>query len=126
MEKGKILSVFLIVVFFSFFPQAPAHAARFSGAYLLQLCDVDSRGNEKVKGGATACQAYIAGVIDYHNVLQSMKIAPSVNICIPERVSSNQLQAIVLDYLKRNSQHDSFIAAPAVTMALYQVYPCRR
>ena len=104
----------------------PAQAARFSGAYLLELCDMDEKGREVVKGGHTACQAYIAGVLDYHNVLQSLNIAPKVDICIPEKVTSSELHAIVLRFLKKNSEHDGFVAAPAVTMALYEAYPCKR
>jgi len=105
---------------------APAHATRFSGIYLYQLCDMDEQGKEKVAGGHTACQAYIAGVLDYHAVLQSLKIAPRVDICIPRDVTSSQLHAIVLAYLQKNHQHDDFTAAPAVTMALYEVYPCKK
>lgn len=104
----------------------PAHAARFNGAYLLQVCDLDSKGHEKVKGGALTCQSYISGVIDYHSVLSSLDIAPRIDICIPEKVSLNELQKIVLEYLRHHSEHDGFIAAPAVTMALYDVYPCKK
>lgn len=102
-----------------------ADAARFSGAYLFKLCSMDDKGKEVVKGGHTACQAYIAGVIDYHDVLQSLELAPKVDICLPRDISSGQLQAIVLQFLQRNKEHDGFTAAPAVTMALYDVYPCR-
>lgn len=102
-----------------------AAASRFSGAYLMQLCDSDAKGKEIVKGGHTACQAYISGVIDYHDVLQSLDLAPKVDICLPKTITSGQLQAIVVTFLKNNKEHDAFIAAPAVTMALYQVYPCR-
>jgi len=105
---------------------APAHAARFSGAYLLGLCEMDAKGHEKVKGGHAACQAYISGVLDYHTVLQSLGIAPQVDICVPDRIGVGQLHAIVLDYLRNNKQHDSFVAAPAVTLALYGAYPCRK
>ena len=103
-----------------------AEAARFSGAYLLQLCGLDEKGRELVAGGKIACQAYISGVIDYHNVLRSLKVAPSVDICIPENVTSNELQLIVLNFLHENTEHDAFVAAPAVTMALYGTYPCRK
>lgn len=103
----------------------PAHAARFTGAYLLHVCEIDAKGSEKVPGGHTACQAYIAGVLDYHSVLQSLKLSPKVDICIPQAVSMNDIHGVVLAYLRRHKEHDGFIAAPAVTMALYQKYPCR-
>ncbi len=119
--------IIMMAVLATFCAAAPrAHAAKFSGAYLLELCSMDEKGNELVKGGHTACQAYINGVLDYHSVLQSLKIAPKVDICVPSDISSNQLHAAVLKYLQTNKQHDGFIAAPAVTMALYQAYPCRR
>jgi len=105
---------------------SPAQAAQFSGVYLMQLCDRDARGREKLPGGHIACQSYISGVLDYHAVLQSLKIAPRIDICVPGNVSLNQMQDIVLNYLKANGQHDGFIASPAVTMALYQHYPCGR
>jgi hypothetical protein len=104
----------------------PAHATRFSGAYLLHLCEMDKKGHELVKGGHNACQSYIAGVMDYHNVLQVLKLAPKIDICVPEKVTMNQVHMIVLKYLRAHSEHDAYIAAPAVTMALYQAYPCRR
>jgi hypothetical protein len=104
---------------------SPATAAQFGGAYLLHLCEKDAKGNEKVKGGHTACQAYIAGVIDYHNVLRSMKIAPKVNICVPDDANANLLHDTVLAFLRQSPEHDGFVAAPAVTMALYGRFPCR-
>ena len=101
-----------------------AEAARFSGAYLHKICEKDAKGREMVKGGHTACQAYIEGVLDYHGVLQSLKIAPRVDICIPPTVKSGELHDIVLRFLETHTEHDAFIAAPAVTMALFEKYPC--
>lgn len=117
--------VLVLLTAFSLVP-ARAHAARFSGAYLYQLCQMDKDGKETLKGGHTACQSYIAGVIDYHDMLQSMKIAPKLDICVPEKTSSAKLHAVVLEYLARNNMHDQFTAAPAVLMALYQAFPCKR
>lgn len=108
------------------FTAAPSRAAQFSGAYLLKMCEMDEKGRETVSGGHTACQAYISGVMDYHNVLQSLKIAPRVDICIPRGATLNDVHRVVLNYLRHHSEHDGFIAAPAVTMALYEVYPCRK
>jgi hypothetical protein len=103
----------------------PARAAHFSGAYLYHICGSGPDGRELVKGGHTACEAYIDGVLDYHSVLQSLGIAPSVNVCIPKDVGSGHLRTVVLAYMDKNPANDAFIAAPAVTMALYEVYPCR-
>lgn len=122
MRFVSLLTIFLSVVFL--FPPS-SQAARFSGAYLLELCDMDEDGKEKVEGGHTACQAYIAGVIDYHKVLQSMDIAPKLDICVPPNTLSSQLHAIVLEFLRSGPEHDDFVAAPAVTMALFRSYPCQ-
>lgn len=103
-----------------------AHAARFTGAYLLDICNMDEKGRETVEGGHSACQAYIAGVIDYHAVLQSMKIAPAIDICIPPEVKMYDLHRIILAYLRKHPEHDNFTAAPAVTMGLYEKFPCSR
>ena len=123
--RGVCLSLIVLLLALVFAPGA-AHAVRFNGKYLLQTCDIGPDGKEVIPGGHAACQAYIAGVLDYHAVLQSFKIAPKIDICVSESVSMNDLHAVVLKYLKENTQHDGFIAAPAVTMALYQAYPCRK
>lgn len=101
-----------------------AAAARFSGAYLVKICGVDAQGNEIAPGAHAACQSYISGIMDYHNMLRSMKMAPDINFCIPESVTLNEVHLYVLEYLQRNPQHDAFVAAPAVLMGLYEKYPC--
>ncbi|MCC7305402.1 MAG: hypothetical protein IT558_03975 [Alphaproteobacteria bacterium] len=109
------------ILFLSF----PAHAAQFSGKYLLTMCASDEQGKELTPGAHIACQAYIAGVLDYHNVLRSLGTAPSVDFCIPDNVTLNDLQKIVASYLYKNkNEHTSFVAAPGVAMALYGAYPC--
>ena len=120
--KAFLTALCLCLLLFS----NPAHATRFSGAYLLHLCEIDAKGKETVTGGHAACQSYIAGVLDYHNVLQSLDLAPKIDICVPSTASLRDLQLIVLKYLRSHGEHDAFVAAPAVTMAIYQVYPCRR
>lgn len=104
---------------------APAQAARFSGDYLLQMCLSDKDGKELVPGGHVACQSYIAGVLDYHNLIRSLGTSPSVEFCVPESAGLNQLQQAVASYLYQNKkQHGAFIAAPAVALALFNAYPC--
>ena len=86
---------------------------------------MNEKKEETVKGGHVVCQSYISGVIDYHNVLRALNIAPKVDICVPREASMYDLQEIVLNYLEKNVQHDDFNASPAVTMALYEVFPCK-
>lgn len=118
----------LIVATLCLFPassKAQETGALVSGAYLLELCKRDEKGKELVVGGHTACQSYIAGLIDYHNLLRSLGTSPSVDLCVPNTVKLNDLQDIVWKYLEQNAHHDAFIAAPAVSLALFAVFPCK-
>jgi hypothetical protein len=117
--RDTLLALFLVGIFSS-----PAESALFSGAYLLELCKSDDKGQEVVKGGHTACQAYISGIIDYHMLLRSLGTSPSVDFCVPPAIAMSELQAIVRTYLQQNAENDGFIAAPAVAIALYEAFPC--
>ena len=55
-----LLMVFGVTLVFSI----PAEAARFTGAYLLQVCEKDEKGRESAPGAHAACQSYISGVLD--------------------------------------------------------------
>jgi hypothetical protein len=104
----------------------PAQAARFSGEYLLYMCASDKNGKELVPGGHIACQSYISGVLDYHNLIRSLGTSPTVDFCIPENVDMNALQLQVYSYMFRNrSEHNGFVAAPGVAMAFLEYYPCK-
>lgn len=120
----RFLWGFLLTGMIGLAPVSPVQAAQFSGAYLNRICGVDDKGQEISPGAHAACQSYISGVVDYHNMLRSMKIAPEIDICIPANVTLNEMHLQVLKYLKENPQHDSFVAAPAVLLALYAKYPC--
>ncbi|MCB1680516.1 MAG: hypothetical protein H6858_02525 [Rhodospirillales bacterium] len=104
-----------------------AYAARFSGEYLLKVCALDKQGEEMVPGGKIACQSYISAVIDYHNFLRTLDAAGPDSFCIPDDVSLNEIQLVVLLYFLKNKKlHKNFIAAPGVEMALIDAYPCNR
>lgn len=118
-----ITSLLLITVAI---PDRAYAGAQISSRYLLHVCERDSKGKETVKGGHATCQAYIAGVIDYHTLLRSLGTSPNIDFCIPSKANLGQLQTIVLNYLKRNPQHNDFIASPAVSLALYEAYPCKK
>lgn len=128
----RVFPVFFLFLFCCFCFVTPCAAqkqkngALISGAYLYQLCKRGQNGAEEVAGGHAACQAYIAGLVDYHNLLQSLNIPPSVDLCVPPSTNLNDLQDIVWRYLERNTQHDVFIAAPAVSLALFEVFPCKK
>ncbi len=126
-KPEKPLFLFGIIMLFAvLITPIETQAAHFSGEYLHKICSVDRNGKERITGGKIACQSYIAGVIDYHNMLKSMNLTADMNFCVPQDVTLNELQLKVLLYLsKRNKLHRKFVAAPAVTMALYSFYPCK-
>jgi len=97
-----------------------------SGAYLMKLCEMDGAGAEKIQGAHTACQSYIAGIIDYHKLLKSLGAPPSIDLCVPNTTKLFDLQKIVWVYLEKSAHHDAFNAAPAVSLALYEYYPCAK
>jgi len=108
------------------FTASPVMAANFSGGYLMHVCAMEKDGSERVAGGHTACQAYIAGIIDYHNILKSLGTAPSADFCIPENENLYAIQKNVYRYLyNHRDQHGDFIASPGVGLALHKYYPCR-
>lgn len=72
-----------------------------------------------------ACQTYIAGVVDYHHLIKGLGTAPSVNFCLPPGITMAQIKQIVTRYLVQRTEHHDFIAAPAVSLALYNMYPCK-
>ena len=87
---------------------------------------MDRNGNELVQGGKIACQSYISGVIDYHNMLKAMDLTSDMNFCIPQKTTLNALQLRVWLYMKSRAKlHNKFSAAPGVAMALFALYPCR-
>lgn len=119
------LKLFAVLLIFSF--ALPAQAARFTGNYLLEMCASDAKGKELVPGGHAVCQSYIAGQVDYHKLLQSLNNPPAINFCVPEDVPLSKLQNIVARYLLENkNEHGSFIASPAISLALYNAYPCNK
>ena len=123
----RFIFIFAVVFLFALPSKAQKQetSALVSGAYLFELCKRDENGKELVVGGHVACQSYIAGLIDYHNLLRSLGASPSVDLCVPGTVKLNDLQDIVWKYLDQNAHHDAFIAAPAVSLALFEVFPCK-
>lgn len=89
------------------------------GVDLLSICRIERKDTE-------FCQSYVAGIIDYHNMLRTLKHEPAVKFCIPERFTLQQVTEIVLKDLANSPQHDHFTAAPAVTLALFKAFPCKR
>lgn len=122
--RGLYSLIVFILMMIAPSAQAQETGPLFSGAYLREMCESNALGQEVVKGGHTACQAYIAGVIDYHDLLRSLNTAPSVDFCVPNTVKMHDLQVVMWQYLKKNQQHNAFSAGPAVALGLFEKYPC--
>ncbi len=123
----RVYSIAIIAAIIFLSMPLKAHAARFTGNYLLEMCAVDKDGKEIVAGGHALCQSYIAGLLDYHNLMRSMGGAPSVDFCVPDGEPLNKLQNVVAAYLYKNkNDHGSFVASPGVALALYGSYPCKK
>lgn len=117
--------LFFCVVFFAF-SAGKAEAVEFTGSYLLYVCSSDKDGKELVPGGHITCQSYIAGVVDYHNLIHSLGTSPSVDFCVPQEASLKTLQQIIVRYISKNkAEHGPFVASPAVALALFEAFPCR-
>jgi hypothetical protein len=71
-----------------------------------------------------SCQSYIAGVIDYHLLIKGLGTAPSVDFCIPAGVKMDDIRMVILEYFEGNNQHSTFVASPAVALALFDAFPC--
>jgi hypothetical protein len=121
---ANLLAAIVGLLCFAIVPQVSA--ANFSGDYLLQVCSSDKQGRELSPGSHIACQAYIAGILDYHSVLKTLGTAPSIDFCVPDGVGLNEVQKKVTAYLSRNKHEQGpFIASPGVSLALFQAYPCK-
>lgn len=116
----RIILLFVLAAWLAGSRMIPAEAAYLTGADLLRRCRPSSVESQRF------CESYIAGIIDYHNLIRSLGTAPSVDFCIPRDASIQEVTRQVLKYLARYPEHDHFIASPAVAMALYKTYPCRR
>lgn len=120
-----LFPAFAGIVFYTL-PASAQQTAQFSGAYMREICKSNPDGSEAVKGGHAACQAYIAGVLDYHGTLKALGTEPSLSICFPGKVSIVEMQKIVWRYIEQHPSVDAFAAAPTVIMALGTAYPCQR
>ena len=117
----RIMSLLTICLFImACSGQKDAIAANMTGGALVALCQSDDRADKR------SCHGYIAGIIDYHRLIKSLGTAPGVDFCIPESVSFNQITELVVTYINRQNQHMGFIASPAVTLALFKNYPCKK
>ncbi len=96
----------------------PSFAAYLTGNDLLHACE--SRRAASVK----SCMSYVAGVIDYQFMLQSLGTEPPTDFCLPRHFPLDKATVVVAVYLQKHPSLQPIIAAAAVTMALAEAYPC--
>ena len=113
MKKSLFLVIFCLL-----FSGERADAAYLMGKELAKDCQSDKP--EEIY----TCLGYIEGVIDYHVMMQSLGTEPETDFCLPEDLPVENAAVAVSLYLKKSPQHADFIAAPAVTMALQEMFPC--
>lgn len=118
-QKQPVLRLILLAFL------ATANARAEPGAYMtgrnLSLLCVSETSEDRF-----SCQSYIAGVIDYHRLIKSLGTAPSVDFCIPDTVKMAQIKNIVTLYIRQHTEHQDFIAAPGVAMAMFNAFPCKK
>lgn len=108
----------MFMAFVLAFGATPARAMYMSSADLSARCQSDR--SEDIH----ACTSYVAGVIDYHLLLQSLGTNPTMPFCMPESINMQQAAVIVMAYLKTAPQHDAFVAASAIPLAINKAFPC--
>lgn len=116
--KPLILTAITSVLILSFSPRA--EATYFIGAELIEKCRSDKPEDRQ------ACFGYVAGVIDYHVVMQSLGTAPTIDFCLPPDMPVTAAALAVIKYMSDAPQNGSFIASSSVVMALNKTFPCAK
>jgi hypothetical protein len=127
MAGFKMRRVCVIVALLAAWPVAslaqPAVSAFVDGAHLQRSCRM-SRGGQL----AAACEAYVAGVIDYVKLVEWTEIgagrrsAPSW--CEPTGLKSGTAARLVMRRMARHPDDAAKPAAAVVFLALAETYPC--
>lgn len=110
--------IMLLLLSFSVLAPKPAVAMYMTSADLARTC-LSERSQD-----IYACTNYIAGVVDYHVLMQSFGTAPTIDFCMPDYISMQQAAVIVMAYMRTAPQNDDFIAATVVPLALHKAFPC--
>ena len=92
----------------------PAAAQYMTGGDLSKSCDAGSPSGEIYR-----CLGYIAGVIDYHVVMQSLGTNPSTDFCLPP---GTQMLLVTLEYPQEEMQGPPFSVPAEEVERLYGGY----
>lgn len=115
----KFIGVLVVLAALAGYPHGVS-AQYLSTRDLAVLCLGDKK--EEV----SACINYVAGVIDYHQLMQSFGTAPTLSFCLPASISKEEAAVLVMAYLKTSSQNDPFTAAATIPLALNKAFPCKK
>ena len=110
-------ATFLVLLLCCLLPLREAKAGFVSTAALQAGCMSDKK--EQVAG----CLNYIAGVLDYHILMQSFGTQPTIDFCLPDNITVEDAALAVLKYLKSHPAHDA-IASAVIPMAMNDTWPC--
>lgn len=109
-----------VLAFFAFAAMSvinPANASYYMSANkLLSLCESKSVANQNV------CVGYVLGIVDAAQSLDSE--ANMKRYCLPENISSSQLERTAVKYMNHNSQQLDKSASYYVLVSLRKAFPC--
>jgi Rap1a immunity proteins len=98
---------------------------------LAPLCRIDIRIADTKSGTITemsesaACVSYVDGVLDTLEAVKEWHWTPSRElVCIPEGVTSNQVEKVFLKYTDDHPEELHKAATAALWDAIHNVFPC--
>ena len=129
MKRLTVIAALMLMI-----STGPAMAVQRSGNDLL----VDCGNLSKTKAAETVSRehllgmGYCIGMIDglitfnyvYQAVLQTAGVNNMVQMCLPERISTRQLAAVIVKYLEDNSGRLHESGQGLAAQALVTAYPC--
>jgi hypothetical protein len=118
MTMQKHFGLFIAATIFVLINAQAARAVYYTAAELAETCLRDD------SASIQACANYVAGVVDYHQLMQSLNAAGALKFCLPEEITKQQAAVLVMAYLRSAPQHDAFVAAAAIPLALNKAFPC--
>jgi hypothetical protein len=110
--KRLIVAAALVAPLGASDPAAAGEAAFLSGEQLQELC----------KGVDASCTAYLMGVLDALNLMESRSGGGSA-FCAPE-ITSDEVTDVVRKHLERHPARWESPAATLVTEAMVEAFPC--
>ncbi len=115
MTAGATFLKWILLVFLLLGRSVWGETQYMTGNDLLMICK-----NEALR---VVCASYIAGVVDAHNLFVESGYIRRV-WCLPEDVTTKQLEQIVINYLKTTPEHLEKDRSGLIIIALMEAYSC--